>query len=156
MVKNTKKKEVLPPESNGHLERLIEAQTTALGELTRTTKDLQDQIDEMRDKKSDDGGAKKLIADNLYNTPRARLREYSNISNSAVEPFSLAGTCGAVLDEDVLSGEISLCEIFLENVLSYRRAVGGQLARFASEQAKEEAQKSAENIDAEDARVHGI
>lgn len=156
MVKNTKKK-AATPESDGHLEALLEAQTEAIQkQIASGYKDLQDQIDDLKDKKNEDGGARRLIVDNLYNTPRDRLREYSNISNSAVEPFSLAGTCAAVLDDDVLSGAKSLCQIFLENVLSFRRAVGGQLARFASEQAKEEAQKSAENIDAEDARVHGI
>ena len=73
-----------------------------------------------------------------------------------MEPFSLAMTCAAVLNPKVLSGEFSLCEIFLENVLTFRRSVGGQLGRFAAEQAKEEAQKTTEGIDAEEGRIKGL
>lgn len=126
-------------EGNGEMVALME-------QMSRTMKDLQDQVNDLREKRDSDGGARRLIADNMYNTPRDRLREYSNISNSAVEPFSLAMTCAAVLNEKVLSGELSLCEIYLENVLTFRRGVGGQLARFAAEQAKEEAQKARESL----------
>jgi hypothetical protein len=123
------------PSENGHLEVILQV-----------VKDLQDQINDLREKKDSDGGARRLIADNMYNTPHDRLREYSNISNSAVEPFSLAGTCGSVFDADVLSGKKSLCQVYLENVLTYRRAVGGQLGKFAAEQAKEEAQQTRESL----------
>jgi len=146
MMKDNPKKK---PSQNGDLEEMFAG-------FTKTLRDIQDQIDDIREKKDSDGGARKLIADNMYNTPRNRLREYSNISNSAVEPFSLAMTCAAVLNKDVLSGEKSLCEIFLENVLTFRRSVGGQLGRFAAEQAKQEAQKATEDIDAEEGRIKGL
>jgi len=133
-----------------------EQMVALMEQITQTMRDLQEQVDDLREKKDSDGGARKLIADNLYNTPLERLREYSNISNSAVDPFSLAGTCGAVLDPKVLSGELSLCQIYLANILTYRRAVGGQLARFAAEQAKEEAQKATDGIDAEEGRIKGL
>lgn len=147
MLKDTKKKpSAKQPSENGHLESILNTLTEQLGQNAKTMKDLQDQVDDLREKKDSDGGARRLIADNLYNTPYDRRREYSNISNAAVEPFSLAMTCAAVLDPDVLSGKKSLCEIFLENILTFRRAVGGQLARFAAEQAKEEAQKTNESL----------
>lgn len=136
MMKEPKKKTA---EGNGEMAALM-------GQMTQTMQDLQAQINDLRDKRDSDGGARRLIADNMYNTPRNRLREYSNISRSAVEPFSLAMTCAAVLDEDVLSGKLSLCQIFLENVLTFDRAVGGQLSKYAAEQAKEEAQKARESL----------
>jgi hypothetical protein len=111
--------------------------------IMRRLDDQATQIQELF-KKRDDGGAQRVIADAAYNPPRDRLSEFSIIPNSAIEAFALAKTCGSVLDEKVLNGEISLCEIHTDEVKRLFRGKGGKLLGYAAEQAKEEARKTGE------------
>jgi len=157
MVKNKKAVPKAEPPSNGYLEALADAMAEMTRVMGQMKQDFQDQLDDIRRKKDDNWDEGKVIAArNAYEPPRYRLSEYSIISNSSIKPFALATVCGSCLDPAVLRGELSLCDVFMDETKRLLRGKGGKLLGYAAEQAKEEAQKSAENIDAEDARVHGI
>lgn len=130
--------------SNGDMKALAEQMSGLRNLIEQSNRDFQDQINDLRKRKGEEVGASRLIADQAYNPTSERLPEYSVVSNSAVEPFALAFTCAAILDPKVLSGEVSLCSVFLDKTLRLLRGKGGKLLGYAAEQAKEEARKESE------------
>lgn len=98
-----------------------------LDALARAVKDIQQQLEylhEKQDKKDSTGEAKLFMAQQVYNTPREKLGEFSRISLRMVDPFSLADAAHSILDEDVQIGLVSLGQKRRESLLRYMRSVG--------------------------------
>ena len=88
--------------------------------------------------KSASGKAKLLIASLAYDTPDERLPELTRIPLTLVDPLVTDTVLDALLDERVLSGELSIGEVERNIYYKLMRSVGGEHLKKARETAEEE------------------
>lgn len=130
---------------NGHLEALLAQQSEALtqqGELLKVliqkSNDQQAQIEEMKEKEDFIGKGKFLASEMAFKPDRRYLSDMAVIYPSQIEPFSLSRVCGAILDPQVRSGELSLGDIYIDEIKHLSRGLKGKGFDLAAEHAKEE------------------
>lgn len=117
-----------------------------LGLLTQIASKQQDQDERLVElEKNQDGAgkAKVIVTEMAYNPDRKHLSGMTIIPLSAVEPFALANTCGAILSDEVHKG-VSLADVFMESTMWLLRSVRGEGFKAATEHAKEEQIQKAE------------
>ena len=88
--------------------------------------------------KSASGKAKLLIASLAYDTPDERLPELTRIPLTLVDPLVTDTVLDALLDERVLSDEVSIGEVERNIYYKLMRSVGGEHLKKARETAEEE------------------
>ena len=122
-----KKEKKVKPSDNGEIVAAIQAMRQEMDE----------RLTDMEDK-SASHQAKLLIASLAYDTPRERMAELTRIPLTLVDHLVTDTVLDALLDERVLSGELSIGDVERNVYYQLMRSVGGEHLKKARETAEEE------------------
>lgn len=127
-------------EQDGRIERLLVQLGEAVSGVAKGQQELNERVGELEKGQDSAGKAELFVKKLAYDPDRKHLPGMTILPLSAVEPFAVAMTCGSVLSDEVLKGEVSLTDIQMQATMLLLRSVKGEGFKAATEHAKEEAE----------------